>query len=307
MYGDKTQPEKLSIVGPRGQTIPNAKINLEYFISKEQFQTMLYEEELKYAEIIRRIEFPYDASNFSRIVRGLGWKKEKGKVNRFQVNETFFNEWTKESAWVFGWLITDGYINNKYTELTLQKSDSDVIDKVKEVIGFTGNKYVRENKETLRVYNRELSKSLFNKGIPRNNKTFDCEMPDIPEEFLWDFIRGAFEGDGSISTSNNGLQVSICGASEKLMLGINAFLNSKGIETSVYNKTGNFWVVRPKGMDNALKWLFNMYQNTDESIRLDRKFNKYIGFLDTFNSIPRKVPKAFELVKTARSEFPESA
>jgi hypothetical protein len=307
MYGDKTQPEKLSIVGPKGQMIPNAKINLEYFVSKEQFQSMLYVENMKYAEIISRIDFPYDAANFSRIVRGLGWKKEKGKVNRFRVNESFFSNWTKESAWVFGWLITDGHINNKYTDLTLQKSDRDVIDKVKELLEFTGDKYVRENKETLRIYNRALSQSLFDSGIPKKNKTFDCEMPNIPDEFMWDFIRGAFEGDGSISTSNNSLQVSICGASKNLMIGIRDFLNSQGINTTVYNKTGDFWVIRPSGMGNALKWLFNMYQNTNIGIRLDRKFNKYIGFLDSFYSVPRKVPSAPELVEIARSTFPECA
>lgn len=305
MYGNKSLPERLDIIGPKGQVIPNAKINIEYYVTKEEFRKMLYEEKLKYAEIAERIDFPYDLSNFSRIVRKLGWKTDTGKVDKYTVNEQFFNSWSKESAWVYGWLITDGHVNKRYIDLTLQKTDSDVLDKIKDITNFSGPKYKRERKETIRIYNRNLVDSLFNIGFPKENKTFTCGMPDLHDEYMWHFIRGAFEGDGSISTSNLELHVSFCGASVSLLNGINEFLNKNGIKTSLYVQKENLLVIRASGMESALKWLYFMYADTDAGIRMDRKFNKFVDFTRSFYSIQRKAKGAAEIVELARQTIPE--
>lgn len=307
MYGNKALPERLDIKGPKGQTIPDAKINLEYYVTKSEFQHMLYDEKLKYSEIIKRIGYPYDSSNFSRMVRKLNWKTGLGKVDRYTVNERFFDTWSRESAWVTGWLVTDGHINERSVDLTLQKQDKDVIDKVKSLLEFSGKKYERSHTETIRIYNRTLVDSLYKAGIPKENKTFDCKMPYIPEKYMWDFIRGAFEGDGSIGRYKSGLAVNICGASKEFMLSINKFLNEHGVETRVTYKRGNFYTVHASGMGSALRWLYFMYANTDDSIRMNRKFNKYIDFVKTFYDVDRKVVGAVELVELARQTIPECA
>lgn len=298
MFGNKSLPERLDIVGPKGQIIPNVKINLEYYVSKEEFRKMLYEDKLKYAEIIKFIGFPYDSSNFSRMVRKLGWKTGLGKVDVYTVNENFFKSWSRESAWVYGWLITDGHVNEKSVDLTLQKSDSDVIDKVKAALEFSGNKYVRESKETLRIYNRKLAQSLFDIGLPTKSKTFNCTMPNIPSELMWDFIRGAFEGDGSVSVSvKNDLKVSLCGASDALMHGIADYLTSEGITVRVKQDSNGFIVVHAQSIIDSLRWLYAMYLDTDESIRLNRKYEKFTSFIhEGFHAKKRKSNEANEFI-----------
>jgi hypothetical protein len=307
LYGDKTLPERLDVIGPKGQIIPNAKINLEYYISKDEFQKMLYEEKLKYVEIIERIRFPYDASTFSRLVRKLGWKTDLGKVDKYKVNEKFFDTWSRESAWFYGWLITDGHINDKSIDLRLQKRDSDVLEKLKDLIEFSGNLYRYKTTTGLRIYNRRLVESLRNLGIPKHNKTFECVYPHIPIDYEWDFIRGVFEGDGSIQT-NGKFCLSLCGASYKLLSGVKEFLERNRINVRLDVKEMNgkpFYNIISCDMPSSLRWAFFMYSNTTKSIRMDRKFNKYVNFLNDFYKKQRKIPEAIELVELARKTIPE--
>src|SRR5690554_4094951 len=260
MYGDKSQRERLDIIGPKGQTIPNAKINLNYYVTKEQFQDLLYKQKLTYKQIADKIDFPYDISNFSRVVRSLGWKEGKGSVRQFKSNSNFFDTFSRKSAWLYGWIITDGYVNEKYVDLTLQTTDVDVLQKFKRAVNFNGNLYKREGHSTIRIYNRGMVKSLQSLGIPTTNKTFDCVFPNIPKEYGWDFIRGAFEGDGSIThTKKGGLAVSMCGASKSFMHSFSDFLTNHGVENTIREARPEFYVISAKGMGNALRWLYFMY------------------------------------------------
>lgn len=302
MYGNKQLPERLAIKGPKGQVIPNAKINLEYYLTEEQFIELFYQRELTYAELSEIIEFPYVTSVFSRLVRGIGWKKDVGKPNKYSVDESFFSQWSKQNAWAYGWLITDGHIRDKYVDLTLQTADEDVLLKLKELLHFNGNLYDHnKNHKTLRIYNRDLVNSLYRLGIPTKDKTFNCRFPDIPNEFMRDFIRGTFEGDGSISISKtHDLKVSVGGASRELMSGIQNFLISNGINARAVQDNNGFIMLHAQSLSDSLRWLYLMYNGTEKSERLDRKFDKYVSFINEgFYAKPRKSNEAKALVKVA--------
>lgn len=305
MYGNKNLPERLDIIGPKGQKIPNRKINLEYYLTEAQFTELFVNQKLTYKEISKEIGFPYDASVFSRSVRSVGWKKSLGKSDKYSVDEKFFGQWNSQSAWVYGWLITDGHINEKSVDLTLQSQDEDALLKVKELLKFTGGLYNRKTHKTLRMYNRNLVTSLFDLGMPIKDKTFTCEFPNIPSEFIRDFIRGAFEGDGSISISkDDDLKVSICGASDDLMEGIEGFLTLNGISVNYKKRADGFIVLHAKSQVDSLRWLYLMYNDTIESERLDRKFAKYLSFInEAFYAKKRKSSDAKELVELARQNI----
>jgi intein/homing endonuclease len=263
MYGNKNLPERLDVIGPKGQIIPNLKINLEYYLTEEQF-TEFYNQKLTYKEISKLIGFPYDTSVFSRSVRSVGWKKSIGKTSKYSVDETFFKTWNKKNAWVYGWLITDGHVNEKSVELTLQSQDEDVLVKLKDLLNFTGGFYDRSTHKTLRVYNRNLINSLYALGLPEKDKTFTCRFPNIPNEFKWAFIRGAFEGDGSISVSKGkDLKVSICGASQDLMIGIQEFLAINGVNTRADRSGNSFIHLHATSLSDSLRWLYLMYNGTN--------------------------------------------
>lgn len=299
----------ISIIGPKGQTIPNVKINIDHYITKEQFEKLFYSEKLTLKAIAELIEYPNDLGSLSRIVRQKGWKRELGKFNKYQVNEEFFKTWTRESAWFYGWVITDGHVNNKYVDITLQKRDNDVINKLKSLIDFDGNLYIRDSKETISVHNRNVVNSLYDLGIPEKNKTFECTYPNVPKEFEWDFIRGVFEGDGSASFELKGsLRLSICGASLQFLSGIENFLKNRGVDVSLRQKNKNgkpFYEITSKNLPSALRWAYFMYANTTEEIRMNRKFGKFVDFIRNYYDRNRINSDAIDWVELIRKQIPE--
>lgn len=306
MYGDKTQSERLDTKGPKGQTIPKAKINLSYYITEEQFKNLYYTEKLTYVDIAKVIGYPYDLSAFSRTVRKLGWKNTVGKADKFTSNNDLFKRFDRESAWLYGWIITDGYVHDKYVDLTLQTKDTDVLLKFKNIAKFSGDIYIQDGHNVLRIYNRNIVSNLREQGIPKENKTFDCTFPNIPNELKWDLMRGAFEGDGCIKgKEKGGVDVSICGASKSFMTSISEFLADQGVDNYIREPRPGFYVVKAKGMASALRWMYFMYANTTDAIRMQRKFDYYVAVIREFYNHKRYVPEAIKLVELARQTIPE--
>lgn len=308
MYGDKSLPEWNTGTGPKGQLIPKHSVNLSFYVTREEFEKMLYQERLPYREIVERIEYPYDLSNFSRIVRRLGWKRETGPINNYEVDADVFCKWERNTAWMYGWIITDGHVSDKYVGVRLQSADIDVVEKIKKHAKFSGPLYEYPGKCEVRMYSPIMVRSLRSLGIPKRGKTFDCEYPEsLPAHLQWDFIRGAFEGDGCVSTGlTNNLQVSFCGASENFLTKMGDQLRSQGINVRV-SRTGSVFVLTASSISDGLCWLLYMYRNTDASIRMDRKFNKFVEFVRTYYDRKRKSPEAAELIELIRKSIPECA
>lgn len=75
----------------------------------------------------------------------------------------------------------------------------------------------------LRWTSKTMHKDLEKYNItPRKTYDLDFEFPFelIPNEYIWDFIRGFFDGDGQISYSENSHQMTFAlyGTSEKFMI-----------------------------------------------------------------------------------------
>ena len=298
MYGDKTLPKYIISKTAKGRQY--RKLNLEHFITKNQFIHLRYEKNIMCAEIANLIDFEAKPNTLRRLTMDAGRRKP---VKTFSSNDNFFNEMTSESAWVLGWLITDGFISERYFKLDVQHADEDVLLKIKRHVSFEGNIYSSKLAKGIKIYNTNITESLFNLGIPRTDKTFTCVFPNIPKKFESEFMRGVFEGDGTIVTTRGGLHINVCGASLSLINSIQTVLISKGIETRLENRDDKLFVLHAKGMVNALKWLAFIYSGSTAEVRLDRKFNKFIDFLSSYNSRQRRISEAADIVYALTHDF----
>lgn len=257
---------------------------------------------------MKLVKFPYDSSAFSRLVRRIGWKTELGRIDEYTSDGAVFDEWSRESAWMYGWILTDGHVSDRYVGLRLQSSDIDVVRKIRNHLKFNGPLYEYPGKCEVRAYNRKMVASLRYCGIPERNKTFGAVFPEeLPEHLVWDFIRGAFEGDGCVSVASRGgtITVSFCGAAESFMLRMNEVLGREGVDIRLSRRGDSFITLHAASQSDALRWLYLMYRNTDESIRMDRKFGKFVEFVRTYHDRPRKSAEAAELIERIRREIPE--
>ncbi|WP_234414177.1 hypothetical protein [Paenibacillus sp. CAA11] len=91
------------------------------------------------------------------------------------------------------------------------------------------------------------------------------------------------------------------------MLQMRDTLLSEGIRVRADLRGDNFISLHAVSQSDALRWLFLMYRNTDASIRMDRKFNKFVEFVRTYYDRPRKSAEAAELIERIRREIPECA
>jgi len=128
------------------------------------------------------------------------------------INNDFFKIINCDSAYILGFLFADGSINtslhHNQINVQLNKKDIEVLNFIKEKIQPTSNVHIydRIDKRTKKKFkiafvsfsSKEIVKDLINLGCIPNKTYKEIRVPHIPEQFYPDFIRGVFDGDGSV-------------------------------------------------------------------------------------------------------------
>lgn len=204
-------------------------------------------------------------------------------------NIKFFNEYNEYSCYWAGFIMADGNIHTKRKNLSIALSsvDKEHLLKFKNNIDFTGpiSDYISKDIRTGKSHNYSkitIGGKWFALDLESNfnvvpSKTLITKFPIIPEELISYFIRGYFDGDGSIVNRNGLIIVSMLGTFDFLK-GIQDFFYKNGIRVkgnSGYGKItdcGNIYSITYSG-SNASKFLDIIYKNSN--IHLDRKYDKY--------------------------------
>lgn len=296
MYGNKSLSQYVQ--GGNHRKMPN----FCYYISEHEFKDLYYAKKLSLKSISTLVEYPNSVDQFRNEVNSRKWRSLGRQT--YHVNASAFTTWDRDTAWIYGWLLTDGYTHlNSAVGITLQECDLDVLEKIRNILQYEGpiGQNKRDHSYSLVISRNELVSNLYNLGFAKEDKTHKCEIPDnLPKEFMWDLIRGAFEGDGTISVEDNLLRLSICGASVKFLKQIEDFLLSNGIDVSIHTKQNGVLVVRTKNMPSALRWAYFMYNNTTDSSRMHRKYTKFISFIGHFYDTKRVSEDSIHLVELSR-------
>ena len=224
------------------------------------------------------------------IIKRNGIKRIANK--KYEVNENYFEKIdNEEKAYWLGFLYADGYVrllnrNSAQLKLKLQTSDKSHIEYFKKCIGSTnpikdsidifkkdGRSYKSYN-STISIYNKKIVKDLISNGC-FNNKTQKIRLPKIEENLIYHFIRGYFDGDGSISKikkSENIFSVSICSNKNFIqdlhqILGIGNMYDMKNYSLLIISK-----------MLDIKKFRNLIYENAN--IYLERKYKKFYSIIE---------------------------
>ncbi|MDU7441155.1 MAG: hypothetical protein E7L05_11410, partial [Clostridium sp.] len=133
--------------------------------------------------------------------------------NRYVLNENYFNEINTEAkAYILGFIYADGFVGNEnFNNIVIAVNDLEILEFIVKEIEFTGE--IRKTKKggftnskcgySLNFSSRIMADRLRNIGLyPNKSLTIDS-IPIIREELVRHFIRGYFDGDGSILLSHN--------------------------------------------------------------------------------------------------------
>lgn len=151
---------------------------------------------------------------------------------KYPIDEKFFMTQSHNLAYLLGFWASDGYVSYKTNDmaLCLQSEDKGILEKMHDEIGGRPlYEYVsKEGHKNIKwsFCSRIIKEELETYGIiPR--KTFILKPPlKLKREYWIDYIRGYFDGDGSINYLQNGtaLRWQICSASPEILQWIIDFL-----------------------------------------------------------------------------------
>lgn len=204
------------------------------------------------------------------------------KQNLTKFNENFFDEIdTEEKAYWLGFLYADGAVSSSKNtiELSLKSSDIHHLEKFRDALGFSQDKHIFQDDIRCRIEitNKHLKQSLIKLGcVPRKSLVLTFPSKEIlPDIFLYDFIRGYVDGDGSVMIGKNHKNEYV--KPRLSMLGTKEFL-AEMIERAQWKKVkiqhpSNAYSVEWSGK-YVLNYLDQLYANA--TIYLDRKFKKYM-------------------------------
>lgn len=214
------------------------------------------------------------------------------------VNNDYFSTQNNRMAYILGFLAADGNISEKGNRIQSQLSIKDIehLQMIqKEIGGCEVYTYLSNGYESCgwHCYSAQIKNDLAKYGIiPK--KTGTLMMPKLLDKKYWkDFIRGYFDGDGSIYKDGSGFRVSITSANIEILEDINNFFIENGIKpSSYYRDHKNFCI---KFRSQAAINIYNLLYYPD-CLCLKRKKEKYLQVMkEKYNSTRlRNFPKEVE-------------
>lgn len=124
----------------------------------------------------------------------------------FNFDYDFFCEWSSDLAYILGLIASDGNVHKNRLRICLSTKDKELLERIN--IRISNERGILDTKVNLKgksfevseliVYSKRLCKKLLEYGI-HENKSLDINVPSIiPQKYLIHYIRGFFDGDGSV-------------------------------------------------------------------------------------------------------------
>jgi len=205
------------------------------------------------------------------------------------INVDYFKDVNSpDKAYWLGFLTADGYVYPDGYKVALCSKDKEAIEKFKAATGsgHAISKIKTFDKRTKRTYTRyslqitcrDFSSNLAALGL-KGVKSYRCEPPNLQPELLQHYIRGLFDGDGSICfLKSKKRRISLI-ATRPILEMIQTYLIKRFdfshvkfsiIATENGNDICKLHIYRKQDQDNFLNFI---YVESEEASRLSRKFN----------------------------------
>lgn len=191
-------------------------------------------------------------------------------------------------AYWLGFIMADGYLSKNNSYLRLKIKDYEHLEKFKHDIQYNGP--IRFEKDvdaySVSICSKRLTMDLNNLGI-LSNKSFSTVVPDIHPHLIRHFIRGVWDGDGSITyNKRKKWSLSLVSATLEFIKAIKKIIESSCgssgyIQTRTSNVGNKYYVLHFSGTPNAFKIADFLYNAS--TIYLDRKYDRYIKMKSYIN------------------------
>ena len=187
---------------------------------KEESENLYKNHNYNFIDIARKLG--RDERSIRGYLNKIGYKaKSQSELQRkYPIVENFFDEInTEEKAYILGLLYADGYNNTDKNEvcISLKEDDVEILNRITEIIQPTkplfyldmspDNRGMKNSKNQYRITinNKHISQKLVELGCGKAKSSILVFPSDIQvsNSLINHFIRGYFDGDGSVSKGKN--------------------------------------------------------------------------------------------------------
>lgn len=202
-------------------------------------------------------------------------------LRKYNLDVNFFNKInTEEKAYWLGFITADGAIVNSRLNIKLSSKDRVHLEKLSNSLStdqpiydrLSGRKGKMHKSSYLCISSKIIVEDLKNYGIvPR--KSLSEEFFNCSAELQRHYMRGLFDGDGSIGKVKYGWKLSMCGSKNLIHDFRDYLVNSLKVTPQKLRNQKNLWylyVGRKTDIRTVLNYLYQ-----DSTISLDRKFSLY--------------------------------
>jgi hypothetical protein len=258
----------------------------------------------KYVSDIEK-ELGYWERFISNTLKKYGKQVYDGKDNKHArkrpINDSFFYKIdTEEKAYFLGFMYADGCVNIRknpkrdnstiyVARIALQQGDKDILEKFSKLVynDIILNKYIYkdgrgQDEYILNMHSKKICEDLIKLGCVQRKSSI-IKFPtfeQVPENLYHHFLRGYFDGDGSVGNyKNNNYRVSITSSNE-FVFGWSNFFKSKVNSSGWINRFKNYATISYAGRLISLKFRDILYNNA--TIYLTRK-------KEIFDNIPNEI------------------
>ena len=208
----------------------------------------------------------------------LGLKRIQ-RIGKYTLNENFFDKWMPENAYVFGLFCSDGNVgkNERRCGFHISKNDVELLEIIKTVMNSTHPIEIRDEYAYLRMSNRKIVQNLIKLGCPPE-KSLTIQFPDIPDSVLNHFVRGYFDGDGSIHFNKpNTIKITLLGTNDFVTNLQNRLYLLLGLQKHKIRKHKKIFMLDYYG-DDARKFCSWLYED-NKGYFLNRKYERFRNHL----------------------------
>lgn len=202
----------------------------------------------------------------------------------------FENGWNSENAYIFGWIMSDGWLglegrNKSAWGVRISSNDYQIIEWLHNKM-CDGNKIYHYQNNYMIKYRNQDAINFMKANNLTERKSLSLQFPSIPLPFLPDFIRGFFDGDGSLAITTNCYntyaQASFTCGSLQFLKSLQDVLLGFGVRSQIYKDgrtANNCYYLRITKRAEIEKLFDLLYRNVAGNAMLQRKYEKFKNYL----------------------------
>lgn len=220
-------------------------------------------------------------------IRSLAEANKANSINtrKYKVNDDYFDKESHNMAYILGFLAADGTVsrNGNRIKIGLSSVDRGFLESIRKELGIESSIFDYETSNGYLVSELSFTSSKIKQKLSEYNvipgKTETFTFPtNLNKEYWIDFIRGYFDGDGSVGTAGpSAIRWQICSHRPHVLETIVNFLYEEYNIPKVSiqkNKKGNSFLYTIQYSNNSTRKIYQILY-TDNSLYLPRKFEKF--------------------------------